>query len=84
MLMQVDQNWQNKIQLSLDSSDVDVTLNVDDNNKKNKNYHIDRRMYLNLFKSIQSAAGLKVWTMLPMAATHCANYYPIIYIYYCT
>ena len=34
-------------------------------------------------KSTQSAAGWKLWSLLPMGATSCANHCPTIYIY-CT
>ena len=64
-----------------------ITDNNNNNNhsnnilkKINKNYSIDRRIDLNLSKSVQSAAGLKLWSMLPMGATLCANQFLTIYI----
>ena len=67
-----------------------IISEISDSNDMN---NIDRRIDLNLSKSVQSAAGLKLWRLLPISATWCANHYPTtlyinIYIYiihhYCT
>ena len=36
-----------------------TTTTINNNNDDNNNYNIDRRIYLNLSKSVQNAAGLK-------------------------
>ena len=41
-----------------------------DNNNHNNNYILDKRIYLHHSKSIQSGAGLKVWSLLTMGATY--------------